>query len=164
MAFARSLYKLPDIIKSIERGEVIFITEGEKCADALWALGLAATCNAMGAGKWSDELTPHFKGADIIIFPDNDIPGKKHAALVSEKLQGIAASVLIVDLPGLAPKGDVANWIDAGGTLEQLQALVESQPKINRAVVNAAEPLADAQCAAGKKGVRRVGLDHDMHG
>jgi hypothetical protein len=39
--------------------------------------------------------------------------------------------------------GGGANWIDAGGTLEQLQALVESQPKINRAVVNAAEPLAD---------------------
>ena len=81
-------YKLPDIIKSIERGEFIFITEGEKCADALWALGLPATCNAMGAGKWPDELTPYFKGADIVILPDNDIPGKKACDISTRKAAG----------------------------------------------------------------------------
>ena len=46
------LYHLPQVIEAIQRGEPIYVVEGEKDAEALQALGLTATCNAMGAGKW----------------------------------------------------------------------------------------------------------------
>jgi putative DNA primase/helicase len=36
--------------------------------------------------------------------------------------------VRIVELPGLPPKGDASDWIDAGGSIEDLQALVERAP------------------------------------
>ncbi len=43
----RVLYRLPEL-----KGKAkVFITEGEKDADALWALGLPATTNAGGAGN-----------------------------------------------------------------------------------------------------------------
>jgi hypothetical protein len=117
-------YRLPQLIEAIAQSKTIFITEGEKCADAVIALGGVATCNAMGAGKWPDDLTPFFKNADVVVLPDNDDPGAKHAALLLEKLQGTARRVRIIELPNLPPKGDIADWIVAGGTLENLEALV----------------------------------------
>lgn len=41
-------YRLPELIKA----ETVFIPEGEKDCDNLRKLGVAATCNPMGAGKW----------------------------------------------------------------------------------------------------------------
>jgi hypothetical protein len=119
-------YRLSELIEAIAKEKLIFIVEGEKCADAVIALGGAATCNAMGAGKWPDELTPVFKNADVVILPDNDEVGAKHAVLVAEKLAGTAKRVRVQELPGLPAKGDVADWAAAGGTLAQLHALVGS--------------------------------------
>src|SRR5207249_4831007 len=39
--------------------------------------------------------------------------------------------VKIVELPGLPPKGDVSDWIAAGGTREQLEALIEAEPAVD---------------------------------
>jgi hypothetical protein len=117
-------YRLPQLIEAIADDKQIFIAEGEKCVDRLIAAGLAATCNAAGAGKWPPELTEHFAGAKVVILRDNDEAGRNHGALVAEKLQGTAESVLIVDLPGLPEKGDVVNWLDAGHDGAELQELV----------------------------------------
>lgn len=119
-------YKLPELIAAIAKGQTIFVTEGEKCADAVTSIGGFATCNAMGAGKWPDEIVSHFKGADAVILPDNDEPGRKHAQLVASKLEGVAKRVRVLDLPGLGAKQDVADWIAVGGTLAQLNELAES--------------------------------------
>jgi len=50
----RVLYRLPDVIEALASDRAVFIVEGEKDADALWRLGIPATCNAGGAGngKW----------------------------------------------------------------------------------------------------------------
>ena len=45
------LYRLPEVLQAVKQGETIFIPEGEKDVDNLARLGLAATCNPMGAGK-----------------------------------------------------------------------------------------------------------------
>src|SRR5262249_7831974 len=66
------------------------------------------------------------RGADVVILPDNDEPGRKHAKQVAQALYGIAASIKVVELPGLPPKGDVTDWIWDGGTREQLEALIEA--------------------------------------
>ena len=73
-------YRLPELIEAIKQGTQVFITEGEKCADAIIALGGTATCNAMGAGKWPDELLPFFRGAEIVVLADNYEPGGKHGS------------------------------------------------------------------------------------
>jgi hypothetical protein len=109
-------YRLPHLIETIAGEQTIFIPEGEKCVNSLCEIGLAATCNAGGAGKWPDELTPHFNGADVIILPDNDGPGRDHARLVARKLHGTAKRVRILELPNLHAKGDIADWLANGGT------------------------------------------------
>jgi hypothetical protein len=149
-------YGLPQLIEAIGQSKTIFVVEGENCADAVIALGGAATCNAMGAGKWPDELTPFFKNADVVVLPDNDDPGAKHAALLLEKLQGTAQRVRVLQLLGLPPKGDIADWIEAGGTLEQLHALVEADssdaPK-DATSANAAKAKQPAAFRMGSKGL-----------
>jgi len=44
-----ALYHLPEIKTAISHGDTIWISEGEKDVDNLWNIGLAATCNPMGA-------------------------------------------------------------------------------------------------------------------
>ena len=51
----RVLYRLPDVAAAVRQGRVVFVVEGEKDADALARLGLAATTNVGGAGKWRAE-------------------------------------------------------------------------------------------------------------
>ena len=66
---------------------------------------------------------------NVAILPDNDEPGRKHAEQVANALHGIAASVKIVEPPGLPPKGDVSDWLDAGGSAEALLAMVAEAPE-----------------------------------
>ena len=121
-------YRLPEVLQTVQAGRIVFIVEGERDADRLHGLGLAATCNACGAGNWTAELSEHLRGARVVILPDNDNPGRNHGHDVAKKLVGIAAEVRIVDLPGLPHNGDVSDWLNAGGTVEELNNLVDSEP------------------------------------
>ena len=119
------LYRLPELFEAVKRGETVFIPEGEKDCDNLARLGLAATTSPMGAGKWRDYYSEWLKGANVVILPDNDEPGRKHAQQVAQSLHGKAKSIKILELPGLPPKGDVSDWLAAGGTKEELLRLAE---------------------------------------
>jgi hypothetical protein len=112
-------YRLPQLIEAVAARRTVYIVEGEKSADRLAALGLDATCSPGGANKWRPSYTPFFVGADVVILPDNDQPGRDHAQQVAEALHEVA-SVRIVALPDLPPKGDVCDWLDAGHTAEEL--------------------------------------------
>lgn len=125
----RVLYRLPEVIKAVEIGETVFNSEGEKDCDNLAAHGLTATTCSQGAGKWRDSYSDALKGAHVAILPNNDNPGRKHAEQVAQSLKGKAASVKIVTLPGLEPKGDISDWLDAGHTKDELLELVEGTPE-----------------------------------
>ena len=107
----------------------IIIVEGEKCVEALWERGIASTCNAGGANKWPDELNHYFKGKDVIILPDNDEAGRKHAKLVRRKLSKTSNTVKCITLDGLPEKGDVFDWFtNPDNTIEKLKMLL-AQPE-----------------------------------
>ena len=117
-------YRLPGVVKA----DAVYIVEGEKDADNLARFGVAATCNAGGAGKWKADFARYFVGKHAIILPDNDDAGRKHGQMVARNLAPVAASVKLVELPSLPEKGDVSDWLAAGGTLEALAVLVEDAP------------------------------------
>jgi AAA domain len=119
----RVLYRLPELLQS-NRQATVFIVEGEKDADRLASFGLTATTNIGGAGKRRAEYSEPLRGRHVCILPDNDEAGAQHAAQVARALHGVAAHVKIVRLPDLPPKGDVSDYLHAGGTIEQLNALV----------------------------------------
>jgi len=137
-------YRLPELIETIKAGCEIYIPEGEKDVDRLRAIGLAATCNPMGAGKWKPEFAQYFVGANVIVLPDNDpqktkedgtlefhadgrpkFPGQDHARAVCTALAPVAAKVRYLDLSqhwaAMPLKGDVSDWLDDGeGSAEKL--------------------------------------------
>jgi len=143
-AVGRVLFRLPDVLKAVAAGEQVYVTEGEKDALALAGLGLAATCNPGGAGKWQDSYTGALKNAMIVILPDRDEPGRKHGELVARALRGNVASLRVIELPdrdGRKVK-DAADWIGAGGTREELVDLVEAAPEWTATATVAPEPTA----------------------
>ena len=120
----RVLFRLPELIAA-DPDQTVFVVEGEKDCLRLAELGLIATTNCGGSGKWRDEYSQHLAGRRVVVLPDADQPGAKHAEQVAAALSGIAAEIRIVQLPGLDSKQDVSDWLDAGGTVEGLRALVD---------------------------------------
>lgn len=101
----------------------VAITEGEKDVDALTAIGLLATCNSGGAGKWELEFGYILRGRKVAIFPDNDEPGLAHAASVAgSAIYWGAESVRIVSLGG-EKKSDVSDFLKTHKKDELLKAI-----------------------------------------
>ncbi|MCA9232821.1 MAG: DUF3987 domain-containing protein [Planctomycetales bacterium] len=117
-------YRLPELLAEPTRPVVV--AEGEKDADNLARLGVLATCNAGGAKKWTTEHSEFLRDRRAIVLPDNDDAGRNHAQQVAQSLHGIAASVRIVELPDMPAKGDVSDWIAAGGTKDRLIELAQA--------------------------------------
>lgn len=127
-------YRLPKLLNA----ETVYLPEGEKDVHTLEGWGLVASCNPGGSGNshlyagWAD----YFRGRHIVILPDNDGPGRKHAVAVVAALLGVAASVRIVELPSLSAKGDVTDWRDAGGAFERFRELTEEAAPLDAAALS----------------------------
>jgi hypothetical protein len=142
-------FRLPELNEALGLDRPVFIVEGEKDVLNLARLGIPATCNAMGAGAWHSDLNPFFVGADVVVIADNDPqtidkktgkprfhpdgrpvrPGQDHAQHVCAELKSVVARVRYLDLkaawPACPSKGDISDWIAAGGTVEALNTIAE---------------------------------------
>jgi len=137
----RVLYRLPALLEA-DAEDPVFIVEGEKDADNLSELGLVATTNPGGAGKWNvvREADGALAGRDCVIIPDNDEPGRQHARDVAHHLHGKASSVRILNLPALPDKGDVSDWLEKGGSADQLLQLAMNTAEWQRTSVGPGDP------------------------
>ncbi len=140
------LYRLPELL-SADKSRMVLIVEGEPQVEILRDWGYITTSPPDGANKWRGEYDELFRNRNVVILPDNDdqtkdkkgkllfhpdgkprLPGQDHAETVARHLHNVAFSVRVLMLPNLPPKGDIVDWAKAGGTAEQLQALIEAQP------------------------------------
>ena len=131
----REVRRVPDKLGEVVNAKHVLIPEGEKDVQTLRNLGFVATTNPMGAGKWSSDYNQYFDGKHVTLLPDNDGPGHAHAAHIAESLLPVAASVRIVDLPNLPNKGDVTDWVRAGGTRKELQSFIRKAPVLDKVSV-----------------------------
>jgi hypothetical protein len=119
-------YNLPALLDAKTAGRNVFLVEGEKAADAIKSIGMIATTAHTGAGSWPAAITEYFAGAQVIIVPDNDVPGWQYAYKAAEAILPIVKSLKVVDL-GLQGQGDDAfEFIEAGGGRAELVALVKA--------------------------------------
>lgn len=139
------LYHLPEVTQAIAAGVPIYLVEGEKDVETLRAAGLVATCNAMGAGKWEEDYSESLKDAIVRVLPDNDTPGKAHAALLTSRLAGYVQSLRQIDLPGLEDHGDVSDWLANGHTITELEELAVHQKPALIAPHMVVKPLWDVE-------------------
>ena len=124
----RRLYLLAEL-RAAAKNERIWICAGEKDADRLFNAGLIATTNIGGEGKWRPDYAEEFRGRICIVLQDNDPTGERHVAGVARSLHGVAASVKVLLLPGLPPKGDVSDFLDIGHTVNELIRLADDAPE-----------------------------------
>lgn len=149
----RVLYNLPEVLKA----ETVWIVEGEKDADNLTALGMVATCNVGGAGKWLDGYSECLKGKHVIICGDNDEAGQRHVKLVSESIAEKAKSVRIIKPVGVKDASDyISKFADKAEAKKAFDDMVsgsvpmiggQSLPVFSMADI---EPLYKSQVALGE--------------
>jgi RecA-family ATPase len=117
-------YRLPDLIAAPDDA-VIYFAEGEQKADKLAGWGLVATSSK----DLPDDLSL-LQGRRVVILPDNDKAGATIASKLAERLEGIAGQVVLLDLPGLPPSGDIVDWGGDAAELERLAtAALEGRPE-----------------------------------
>jgi len=112
------LYQLPNVIDAVKNNKTIYIVEGEKDVDNLISLGLVATTNVGGASakindsKWLPEYNEYFKGANVVVIPDFDEPGLRHAYNLYSNLYQVANNIKFGILPNVPKdKYDVSDVI-----------------------------------------------------
>ena len=142
-------YGLQDALQALADGApYVFWVEGEPCVDALRELDLYAITSIGGAGKFNLERDGgHIPPDRLVVVPDRDKPGLKHAQAVADAHPGCQ---WLFPFPGTAQwngscptdKGlDIADWIATGATVEQIIAGVCSKPVAEPSGVAQGDPL-----------------------
>jgi hypothetical protein len=151
---SRVPYRLPELAGAAR----VYITEGEKDADTLRSLGLMASCNEGGAGKWRPEHSQALVKADpgeVVVLRDNDRPGAAHQFQVASSLVAAGLRVKILEhLPGLPPLSekhgqDVSDWLAAGHTMAELEGLADAAPLFVQDAAGAAHELREPAGGGG---------------
>jgi putative DNA primase/helicase len=151
----KELYRLPALLAGIQRGDNVYLVEGEKDVHTLESWGLTATTNAGGAGAWGNNprYIETLKDATwLYVLPDNDKAGR----LWADKVRASLPHARVINLPDLAEKGDVSDWASLGNTAEALIRLAEqaatlpaptlpASPGAEAVKVEANEPLRYAE-------------------
>lgn len=124
---SRVLYRLPKVAAA----EQILLVEGEKDVESLERFGYVASCNPGGActhaGKWLKNYTECLDGKRVVILPDNDPPGQRHAEIVVEAVRHRVKELRIIAVP---VGKDASDWIAAGATRETIDQAIAAAPVI----------------------------------
>ena len=121
-------YRLPQLAEA----DPVLIVEGEKCADAIAGVGLKGGVTTWPGGAVASKgsnlaripLDP-LAGKAVMLWPDNDDPGKKAMEFLAARLQGVAASIGLIDVPQERPaKWDAADFIDGGAGAEEVRDFI----------------------------------------
>jgi hypothetical protein len=133
-------FRLPELLEDLAHERVIFVVEGEKDVNTLREMGIPATCNPMGAGKWWADFNPLFKDAHVVICGDNDAPGRDHVRKVAQNFYGFAADLRVLDLkehwPEIEESDDISDWFEARHTVDELWRIVDTLPDWKPAETN----------------------------
>jgi putative DNA primase/helicase len=136
----RPLYRLPELLDST----TVYVCEGEKASDAAVSIGLTATTSMNGAKSPKKTNWKPVKGKAVVILPDNDDPGRKYSETVATLCREAgAASVKILELPGLPDGGDIVEWIEARGDAAEPETMRKELESLVAAEVSTSEKPVD---------------------
>lgn len=103
----------------------IVLTEGEPAADAVASLGLLAIGTVCGASAGlSAPAASLLSGREVWLWPDADDAGREHMERNAQALEQAGATVRMIEWAAAPPKGDAADYVQAGGTREGVAALL----------------------------------------
>jgi len=115
--------------------DTVVVVEGEKDVHALHNFSVIATTSPAGAGKAEHADWTPLAGKNVILWPDNDEPGRAHMQQVETILQSLEPSPRIAllepDSLDLTEKEDSADFI------AQLETLHSDKAQIQTAILEA---------------------------
>jgi len=122
----RKLSEMPlygaELIKSFEKRSLVVVVEGEKCADALRTLGFQVLGTVTGAATVpSKEVVACLDGFDVYLWADNDELGRTHMNRIAKLL---GEPPWMISWKEAFEKGDCADFVEQGGTREQVELLM----------------------------------------
>jgi hypothetical protein len=109
--------------------ERLVISEGPSDAAALLTLGfehVTGRPSCTGGVKLLCELMRRRRPGDVVIFADADEPGRRGADSLASVLVCYTAAVRLIVPPNMAK--DVREFLRAGGTREDLEAMIDAAP------------------------------------
>jgi len=104
-------YNLPEVEQARVNNRTVFLTEGEKAADALKSIGVCATCTHQGASSFPEDAIQYFAGLNVVILPDNDKVGWEYTKKAVKAIKKVANSIRILDLQLEDAKEDAYEYV-----------------------------------------------------
>lgn len=107
------------------KGDLLFITGGEKDVMSLTSHGFVAICFNSETANIPEDLIRRFsfRFKHIILLFDTDKTGIESSALQEEKLSAYGISRLVLPLPGTKEEKDITDFFRLGHTREELMKL-----------------------------------------
>lgn len=113
--------RIKQLQQAIKEGSLICYAEGEKDCLTLWRYGyISFTCGAVRTFK--QEILPYLKDSNIIVFGDNDNPGRADADRIAGLINTVGHARVIIP-PDVPEKGDITDYM-SNHTKEDLQKLI----------------------------------------
>ncbi|MBI4496683.1 MAG: hypothetical protein HY689_02145 [Chloroflexi bacterium] len=107
----------------------VVVVEGEKSADALMQVGIPAVGTVTGAKVTpGPEALQALTGRDVVLWPDNDLPGREHMARIAERLRGVARSVRRFTWEDAPEKADAYDYLQEHSDAAALGAALAAAP------------------------------------
>jgi hypothetical protein len=131
----------------IQRSDTVVVVEGERCVDALGRYDVVATTSPGGAGKAELADWQPLAGKNVILWADNDEPGRAHMNDVESALQNLepAPHIWAIEPSDL----DLVAKEDAADLVAQLEVLHTDPEQIRAAMVDAVSRAKPRGIAAG---------------
>ena len=116
-----------------DSGQIVFIVEGETCAEALREMGLWVTSVPNGAGSWKSGMPdmPKLRSNRLILCPDRDRPGIELMQRLADAFDG---SRWLWPQPSNSEAWedpsdgyDIADWIRDGADREALRSAIRME-------------------------------------
>src|SRR5262249_9215135 len=91
------------------------VVEGEKARDRLAQRGVCAVGTVTGAsGTPTHDVLGVLVGADVVLWPDADAPGRAHMCRIGSRLTELGISPRVLSpWPGRSEASDAAGWADS---------------------------------------------------
>ena len=107
------LGKLPIYNRTrVSRAEEVYVVEGEKCVHHLHKLGIVATTSPCGSNSADRADWSLLAGKKVVLWPDNDEPGRKYMSEVEKILTNLDCDISVVkpEELGLNEKDDCCDY------------------------------------------------------